>query len=32
MIKSRKMRWTGLVAYRGEKRFAYRFVVGKPEE
>jgi hypothetical protein len=30
-IKSRKMRWVGHVARMGEKRNAYRFLVGKPE-
>jgi hypothetical protein len=31
MIKSRRMRWTGHVASMGEKRNAYRILVGKPE-
>jgi hypothetical protein len=31
MIKSRTMRWEGHVARMGEKRNAYRLVVGKPE-
>jgi hypothetical protein len=31
IIKSRKMRWAGHVARRGEKRNAYRLLVGKPE-
>jgi hypothetical protein len=31
MIKSRRMRWTGHVARSGEKRNAYRILVGKPE-
>jgi hypothetical protein len=31
MIKSRKVRWTGHVARMGEKRNAYRLLVGKPE-
>jgi hypothetical protein len=31
MIKSRRMRWTGHVAQKGEKRNAYRLLVGKPE-
>jgi hypothetical protein len=31
MIKSRKMRWAGHVARMGEKRNAYRILVGKPE-
>jgi transposase InsO family protein len=30
-IKSRRMRWEGLVARMGEKRNAYRLLVGKPE-
>jgi hypothetical protein len=30
MIKSRRMRWAGHVARRGEKRNAYRILVGKP--
>jgi hypothetical protein len=30
MIKSRKMRWAGYVARMGEKRNAYRILVGKP--
>jgi hypothetical protein len=29
--KSRRMRWTGHVARLGEKRNAYRLLVGKPE-
>jgi hypothetical protein len=32
MIKSRRMRWAGHVARMGEKRNAYRILVGKPEE
>jgi hypothetical protein len=32
MIKSRRMRWAGHVARMGEKRNAYRLLVGKPEE
>jgi hypothetical protein len=32
MIKKRKMRWAGRVARMGEKRNAYTFLVGKPEE
>jgi hypothetical protein len=32
MIKSRRMRWEGHVARMGEKRYAYRILVGKPEE
>jgi hypothetical protein len=32
MIKSRRMRWAGHVARVGEKRNAYRILVGKPEE
>jgi hypothetical protein len=31
MIKSRRMRWAGLVARIGEKRNAYRILVGKLE-
>jgi hypothetical protein len=31
MIKSRRMRWAGHVAPMGEKRNAYRILVGKPE-
>jgi hypothetical protein len=31
IIKSRKMRWAGHVARMGEKRNAYRLLVGKPE-
>jgi hypothetical protein len=31
MIKSRKMRWAGHVARMGEKRNAYRILVGKPD-
>jgi len=31
MIKSRRMRWAGHVARIGEKRGAYRVLVGKPE-
>jgi hypothetical protein len=29
MIKSRRMRWAGHVARMGEKRIAYRVLVGK---
>jgi hypothetical protein len=32
MIKSRKMRGAGHVAWMGEKSNAYRILVGKPEE
>jgi hypothetical protein len=32
MIKSRRMRWAGYVALIGEKRTAYRILVGKSEE
>jgi hypothetical protein len=32
MIKSRRMRWTGNIARMGEKRNAYRILVGKLEE
>jgi hypothetical protein len=31
MMKSRSMGWTGHVAHMGEKRNAYRILVGKPE-
>jgi hypothetical protein len=31
IVKSRKMRWAGHVARMGEKRNAYRLLVGKPE-
>jgi hypothetical protein len=31
IIKSRRMRWVGHVARLGEKRNAYRLLVGKPE-
>jgi hypothetical protein len=31
IIKSRRMRWAGHVARVGEKRHAYRLLVGKPE-
>jgi hypothetical protein len=31
MIKSRRMRWAGHIARMGEKRNAYRILVGKPE-
>jgi hypothetical protein len=31
MIKSRRMRWVGHVARMGERRGAYRVLVGKPE-
>jgi hypothetical protein len=30
-MKSRRMRWAGHVALMGEKRNAYRLLVGKPE-
>jgi hypothetical protein len=30
MIKSRRMRWAGHIARMGEKRNAYRVLVGKP--
>jgi hypothetical protein len=30
-IKSRRLRWAGLVARMGERRGAYRALVGKPE-
>jgi ribosomal protein S16 len=32
MIKSRRMRWAGHVARMGEKRNAYRILVGNPEK
>jgi hypothetical protein len=32
MLKSRRLRWAGHVARMGEKRNAYRLLVGKPEE
>jgi hypothetical protein len=31
MIKKRRMRWAGHVARTGEKRHAYRILVGNPE-
>jgi hypothetical protein len=31
VIKSRRMRWTGHVARMGEKRNAYRILLGEPE-
>jgi hypothetical protein len=31
IIKSRRMRWAGLVGRMGEKRNVYRLLVGKPE-
>jgi hypothetical protein len=31
IIKSRRMRWAGLVAWMGAERNAYRILVGKPE-
>jgi hypothetical protein len=31
IIKARRMRWAGHVARMGEKRNAYRLLVGKPE-
>jgi hypothetical protein len=31
MMKSRRMRWAGSVARMGEKRNAYRILVGNPE-
>jgi hypothetical protein len=31
IIKSRRMRWAGHVARMGEKRNAYRLLVGKPK-
>jgi hypothetical protein len=32
VIKSRRMRWVGYVACMGERRDAYRILLGKPEE
>jgi hypothetical protein len=32
IIKSRRTRWAGRVARMGEKRNAYRLLVGKPED
>jgi hypothetical protein len=32
MMKSRRMRWVGHVAYTGEMRNSYRILVGNPEE
>jgi len=32
VIKSRRIRWAGHVAPLGDKRGAYRVVVGRPEE
>jgi hypothetical protein len=32
MVKSRIIRWAGLVARMGEKRNAYMLLVGRPEE
>jgi hypothetical protein len=32
LIKSRRMRWSGYAARMGERRNAYRLLVGKPEE
>jgi hypothetical protein len=31
MMKSRRMRWAGRLARMGEKKTAYRLLVGKPE-
>jgi hypothetical protein len=31
MVKSKKMRWAEYVALMGEKRNAYRLLVGRPE-
>jgi hypothetical protein len=31
MIKSRRMRWAGHVTHMGERKAAYRVLVGKPE-
>jgi hypothetical protein len=32
IIKERRIRWAGHVARMGEKKSAYRLLVGKPEE
>jgi hypothetical protein len=32
VIKSRRLRWAGHVVHMGERRGAYRVLVGKPEE
>jgi hypothetical protein len=32
MIKSRRMKWAGHIARMGEKRNAYRTLVGEPED
>jgi hypothetical protein len=32
MIKSRRMRWAGHVAYMGEMKNAYKMLIGKLEE
>ena len=32
VIKSRRMRWVGHVARMGNRRSAYRFLVGRPDE
>jgi hypothetical protein len=31
IIKSKRIRWVGHIAQMGEKRIAYRLLVGKPE-
>jgi hypothetical protein len=31
VMKSRRMRWTGHVANIGERKYAYRILVGRPE-
>jgi hypothetical protein len=31
MVKSRRVRWAGLIARMGERRNAYRLFAGKPE-
>jgi hypothetical protein len=31
MFKSRRMRWTGNIASMGEKKNAYRSLIGNPE-
>jgi hypothetical protein len=32
VIKSRRLRWAGYLALMGERRSAYRVLMGKPEE
>jgi hypothetical protein len=31
MVRSRRMKWAGHIARMGEKKNAYRLLVGKPE-